>query len=105
MRGGALVKGKTGGAGEFGHMTMDPDGELCSCGNRGCWETLVSQSAVFRHIQQAIEQGRTSVLSEMSDGDRYIRHMMTMTCEGGDLQDLGVGQLPAWGPARNRPRH
>ncbi len=29
-------------AGEFGHVVIDPDGDLCTCGNRGCWETLVS---------------------------------------------------------------
>lgn len=103
VRSGALVKGKTGGAGEFGHMTMKPDGELCSCGNRGCWETLVSQSAVFRHIQQAIEQGRTSVLSEMTKGDlkRLTIPMVVDAARQGDkvaLQvldtvghDLGIG--------------
>ena len=29
-------------AGEFGHIVVDPDGDLCTCGNHGCWETLVS---------------------------------------------------------------
>lgn len=29
-------------AGEFGHIVVDPDGDLCTCGNRGCWETLAS---------------------------------------------------------------
>jgi glucokinase-like ROK family protein len=103
VRSGALVKGKTGCAGEFGHMTMDPEGELCSCGNRGCWETLVSQSAVFRHIRQAIEQGQTSVLSEMTEGDlkRLTIPMVVDAARQGDqvaLQvldrvghDLGIG--------------
>ena len=48
VRNGQLVRGTTGFASEFGHMTIDPDGVLCNCGNQGCWETLVSQSAVFR---------------------------------------------------------
>ncbi len=62
---GKLMKGSTGFAGEFGHMTMDPRGELCGCGNRGCWETQVSQSALFRHIKESIETGASSVLNEM----------------------------------------
>ena len=36
--GGRVLRGAAGGAGEFGHMTIDPDGELCRCGNRGCLE-------------------------------------------------------------------
>jgi len=69
VRGGQLCNGATGFAGEFGHMTMDPDGEPCNCGNRGCWETQVSQSAVFRAIRRAIGGGRASRLSGMTGGD------------------------------------
>ncbi len=38
---GELRRG-SGNAGEAGHMTVDPSGEQCACGRRGCWETLVS---------------------------------------------------------------
>jgi glucokinase-like ROK family protein len=66
---GQLFNGGTGLAGEFGHITMDPDGELCNCGNRGCWETQASQSALFRYIQQAISQEElASILSEQTEG-------------------------------------
>jgi glucokinase len=51
---------------EVGHMTMDPEGELCNCGNRGCWETQVSQRALFRYIRRAVGQGRASLLIEMT---------------------------------------
>ena len=64
VREGRLHKGKTGFAGEFGHMTMDPNGLPCNCGNRGCWETLVSQSAVFRTIRQAVAAGQTTNLGD-----------------------------------------
>jgi glucokinase-like ROK family protein len=69
VRNGILFRGKTGMAGEFGHMTMDPEGEQCNCGNRGCWETLVSQSALFRRIRRAVKQGQNSMLVEMTGGD------------------------------------
>jgi N-acetylglucosamine repressor len=51
---GKLYAGKGGFAGEFGHITIDEHGELCSCGNRGCVETLVSASAVIRQAEEAL---------------------------------------------------
>jgi len=39
---GKLYRGPGGSAGEFGHMTIDEDGPLCSCGNRGCLEAMAS---------------------------------------------------------------
>lgn len=66
---GRVFYGVTGTAGEFGHMTMDPQGELCNCGNRGCWETQVSQRALFHHVRQALDNGQSSVLLDMTDGD------------------------------------
>jgi predicted NBD/HSP70 family sugar kinase len=35
---GRVLTGVAGAAGEFGHMTLDPNGDLCRCGNRGCLE-------------------------------------------------------------------
>jgi glucokinase-like ROK family protein len=66
---GHLYNGSGGFAGEFGHMTMDPEGEICNCGNRGCWETQVSQAALFRQITRSIEGGANSVLSARVKGD------------------------------------
>ncbi len=66
---GRLFSGATGVAAEFGHMTMDPAGELCSCGNYGCWETQVSQSALFRLIQRQIQSGKISILRDASLGN------------------------------------
>jgi glucokinase len=45
---------------------MDPDGERCNCGNRGCWETQVSQQTLFRHIREAIAEGQPSQLCKMT---------------------------------------
>jgi glucokinase-like ROK family protein len=66
---GAIFEGTTGFASEFGHMTMDPNGELCNCGNRGCWETQVSQRALFRLIHAAIERGKSTLLTEATGGN------------------------------------
>jgi len=66
---GQICRGVTGVGGELGHMTMDPEGELCNCGNRGCWETQVNQAALFRYIQRAMDGGQSSLLSEMTASD------------------------------------
>lgn len=63
LRAGKLFRGANGVAAEFGHMTMNPEGMLCNCGNRGCWETQVSQPALFRYIHQMLQNGETSTLA------------------------------------------
>jgi glucokinase-like ROK family protein len=62
-----LLQGSSGFAGEIGHMTIDPHGKRCNCGNTGCWETLVSQSAVFEQIQAAAAAGQDTVLHDRLD--------------------------------------
>lgn len=37
---------------EFGHSMLFPDGHLCACGNRGCWEQYASDSALVRHYRE-----------------------------------------------------
>lgn len=66
---GQVFSGVTGFGSEFGHMTMDPDGEICNCGNRGCWETQVSQRALFAYLRRAAGQGNETVLTEMTSGN------------------------------------
>jgi glucokinase-like ROK family protein len=66
---GSVLTGAAGFGGEVGHMTIVPEGLLCSCGNRGCWETLVSQRAVFRRIGAALAAGAGSSLQTWTRGD------------------------------------
>jgi predicted NBD/HSP70 family sugar kinase len=53
---GQLARGLKGMAGEFGHVSLDPSGPLCSCGQRGCWEVYGSTRAALRYYH---ESGRT----------------------------------------------
>lgn len=52
LSGGQLITGHRGMAGEFGHVQLDPEGPLCSCGQRGCWETFASCRAAVRYFQE-----------------------------------------------------
>lgn len=66
---GKIYTGSIGTAGEVGHMTIDDNGPLCNCGNRGCWETLASGTALAREARHRIkERAKTSIL-DYADGD------------------------------------
>ncbi|HUQ91644.1 MAG TPA: ROK family transcriptional regulator, partial [Bryobacteraceae bacterium] len=54
--GGQVLHGAFGRAGEFGHMTIFPDGRRCLCGNRGCWEEYASDRALIRIYQDKTER-------------------------------------------------
>jgi len=66
---GKIYSGAIGAAGEVGHMTIDDEGPICNCGNKGCWETLASGTALAREARQRIKEGvRTSIL-KYAEGD------------------------------------
>ncbi len=67
---GSPYNGSSGFAGEFGHMTMKANGELCKCGNRGCWETQVSQAALFRYVEHAIESNTSTLLNKFGSHNK-----------------------------------
>jgi len=66
---GRLYRGAGGGAGEFGHMTVNENGPLCSCGNNGCLEAMASCAALIQAVRAGIQQGVNSKVSEFVDGD------------------------------------
>ncbi len=53
---GKLLHGKTGNAGELGHVIMIPGGRLCGCGRKGCLETYVSATGIRRTALEMLEQ-------------------------------------------------
>jgi predicted NBD/HSP70 family sugar kinase len=59
---GQLVPGALGGAGEVGHTTLDMDGPLCSCGNRGCLQVMAAGPALLQEARWRIRVGERSSL-------------------------------------------
>jgi predicted NBD/HSP70 family sugar kinase len=79
---GELFRGRGGFAGEMGHMTLDPDGNECSCGRRGCWETLVGSAQVVAHYRQrASNAGRVL----QADGEESDFAKVVAAADAGDL--------------------
>ena len=95
VHGGRVFSGVTGVGAEFGHMTLDPDGEICKCGNQGCWETQVSQQALFGHVWRRIDQGETSRLFEMTGGkrDSLTVPLIVDAAGAGDAVALGALEI------------
>ena len=68
--GGRLRRGAHGMAAEIGHIIMVPDGRLCGCGRRGCWEQYASGSALVRRARELASDRRDEahVLLSLGDG-------------------------------------
>lgn len=62
-----VYTGKKGGAGEFGHFTINFDGHPCPCGQRGCMEQYTSVTALIRQTKEAIDNNPDSLLAKMGE--------------------------------------
>lgn len=91
-----LYQGGPGGAGEFGHLTLDVDGPPCDCGKRGCLEALASDPAVIRYIQQRRPDGRAlpgtllDVIAAADGGDALAREALEVS---GRYIGLGLSMI------------
>ena len=63
---GELFQGDGFGAGEIGHVTVDPDGVPCRCGRRGCLETVASSRAMVEAAQRSIAEAPDSALGRLA---------------------------------------
>ena len=67
-----LYRGAFGIAAEFGHLRVVPDGHLCGCGARGCFEQYASGNALLRHAREAISASPEIARNLLSRGDGTI---------------------------------
>ncbi len=98
---GEVYVGSRIGMGGFGHISVDPDGPLCSCGNTGCWETVASDPATLKRF--AVSCPSASPLNSMSDlvslahaGDRCAIDTLSKTASliGRGIKGLAQGLAP-----------
>ena len=66
---GRLWAGAEGTSGEIGHVTVDPEGRKCHCGNRGCLETMASAFWTVLWVKEQLAQGASSWLRELYETD------------------------------------
>ena len=80
--GGELYHGESHIAGEIGHMTIDLDGEQCTCGNKGCLQTFISGPAIAKRAINQINLGKQTSLAEV---DEVTALKVFEAAEAGDL--------------------
>lgn len=90
--GGRVVTGIAGSAGEFGHMTIDPDGPLCRCGNRGCLELYASfkRNLVLASERFGRELSMDDVIRMAEEGDVGCRRLIEDTAH---FAGRGLGMI------------
>lgn len=66
IQNGRIYHGKAGSAGEFGHLSIDLNGPLCRCGNRGCLELYASGTGIAQRARRRIAEGAKTSLSELA---------------------------------------
>ncbi|MFL6139978.1 MAG: ROK family protein [Frankiaceae bacterium] len=111
LLGGRLYRGRAGTAGEIGHTTIDENGDVCRCGNRGCLETYVGtpmllsllrrshgQELTLRDVLRLATDGDVGCRRVIADAGRYIGVAVANLCNllspelvivGGDLAAAG----------------
>lgn len=103
--GGRLLTGRDGFAGEFGHMTIEPDGPRCGCGNAGCLEALASGTAVRRRtgrdageVFAAARDGEAWALAAVADLARFLGIGLVNVANAFNpaLIVLGGGMMAGW---------
>ncbi|MDK2896026.1 MAG: glucokinase [Candidatus Atribacteria bacterium] len=83
---GNLYIGKDGGAGELGHITVEPQGVRCGCGNRGCLEAYASGPAMVAQALRALVQQNDTLIRDLVEGDlnRVTPKVIAQAARAGD---------------------
>jgi predicted NBD/HSP70 family sugar kinase len=86
---GRLLAGSAGYAGEVGHVTVDPNGDLCHCGARGCLESAVGEEALLRRSGRDPLGGNAALEDLIAAADRGDPVALAALAESG--RGLGIG--------------
>lgn len=104
MVGGEVYRGATNAAGEIGHVSIDPNGEPCVCGNRGCLVTFVGGEALVRRARAALALARAKATGETPEGRESLLAGCTIT--PGLIEEAALARDPlAMGVVREAAHH
>ena len=81
---GNLWTGTSGCAGEIGHITINPDGPECVCGNLGCLETVASGPNIVRRARERLNRDSTSSLSRLAMQEDFTAGDLALEARNGD---------------------
>jgi glucokinase-like ROK family protein len=81
---GRIYRGTQGSAGDIGHISIDPNGPVCTCGNLGCLEAMAGAPAIVLEAERRAREGRSAVLAQILE-------------EKGELTTVDVGRAAGLG--------
>ena len=92
VSGGSVFRGAHGFAAEIGHLIVEPNGPLCGCGNRGCWEQVASGHAIRRAAREAADRYPHSLVAILAGGDpaNVDGPLVTRAARQGDKVAVGI---------------
>jgi glucokinase-like ROK family protein len=79
-----IYAGTTGSAGEIGHITIDENGPLCTCGNHGCMEAFAGGNAIANQARQLVASGKRTLLSNIPS-ENITAQVVADSARRGDL--------------------
>ncbi len=90
--GGRLYRGSAFSAGEVGHMTIEPNGPVCACGNQGCLEVLASAPAIAARAREKVQKGFETRMLDLAGGDpaAISAETVSLACDENDPVALRV---------------
>lgn len=95
---GQFYRGARGGAGEFGHTVIDPEGPICECGKHGCLEAYVGDPGLLRMANEAAKRGNilgpitsmSELLAKAQAGEEGTRGIFA---HAGNILGQGIANL------------
>jgi predicted NBD/HSP70 family sugar kinase len=90
---GRVVSGAHGVAGEIGHLSLDPLGPLCHCGNRGCVEAIAANPAILRAVREATGKDVTSVTEALDLAHSGDARVGEVYARAGEAIGKAIGSL------------
>ncbi|MCX5337011.1 MULTISPECIES: ROK family transcriptional regulator [unclassified Streptomyces] len=90
---GRVVAGAHGVAGEIGHVTVDPNGPLCHCGNRGCVEAIAGEAAIVRRIREITGVEITDAAEALTLARRGVAGAREVYARAGEAIGRGIATV------------
>ncbi len=96
----SIYTGADGGAGEFGHMVVNPDGPKCTCGNYGCMEAYASGRTILQRAREGKKMGLCDLPLTLNEDNKDLQMIARAAREGSAFEKglfetmgmyLGVG--------------
>ncbi len=84
---GKLFSGSNYAGGEIGHTVLNPNGDLCTCGRKGCFETYCSATALVKYTKRAIEDNPNSGLAKTAEAEGKVSGRTAFIAAGAGDKD------------------